>query len=400
MINSIPVLADSMQGFDISHIHNQHWKDFCDVCYPRFGFEAGEERSYEQKYETFCRCKLYVTEEKDYEQQLTKTKEEDIERLKQQIEIFYNLRDARDMIPSLYALVSICKTITDNIRSDIELVRYVCPRKSLLHFDNLHVKTPLDYYDNALNDTKIDDVTDPIMRQIMNLVDIPPYVNGYSVSEGTKKCARRHISLYEAALQDLESLSPSNNKCAKGSELKAFLFRLFMSYEDSLPDIKEQLEELPSPMNLQELKNEGVKLLSEFLNSSLGERWVTCMKLDDGLKHFASYFMHHRKNFTEEDEQIFFYTLDKICIIDDILQGNAEKYWLNMQYPDGWVQNNENSIERYIQLDLTNSVLEAGKFCKIAGNNSTFNLTYVKGDLVAHKDANIDKNFGPIVTTE
>ena len=42
--------------FDLSSIHQKYWKDFCDVCYSRFGFEQGEVRTYEQKYETFCRC--------------------------------------------------------------------------------------------------------------------------------------------------------------------------------------------------------------------------------------------------------------------------------------------------------------------------------------------------------
>lgn len=49
--------------------------------------------------------------------------------------------------------------------------------------------------------------------------------------------------------------------------------------------------------------------------------------------------MHHRKDFSEDEELGFFYMLDKICIIDDILKGNADKYWMDVQYPDDWLPN-------------------------------------------------------------
>ena len=48
--------------------------------------------------------------------------------------------------------------------------------------------------------------------------------------------------------------------------------------------------------------------------------------------------MHHRDLLTDYKERDFFYTLDKICIIDDILQGNADKYGLNISYPDDWMK--------------------------------------------------------------
>ena len=97
--------------FDLTSIHQRYWKDFCDVCYSRFGFEQGEVRTYEQKYETFCRCKNYVTSEEGYEEQLLMTKEEDFVRLHSYAEWFFGIDDACDILPALYNLVRMLWTI-------------------------------------------------------------------------------------------------------------------------------------------------------------------------------------------------------------------------------------------------------------------------------------------------
>lgn len=63
------------------------------------------------------------------------------------------------------------------------------------------------------------------------------------------------------------------------------------------------------------------------------------MQYKDGIEHVAKYFMHHLNGLTKEEETLFFYTLDKICIIEDILKGNADKYRLDVKYPEGWFDN-------------------------------------------------------------
>lgn len=325
--------------FNVSSIHQKYWKEFCDVCYSRFGFEEGEKRTYEQKYETFCRCKGYLTEDKNYELSLIKTKEEDITKLRQQVELFYDLRDARDMIPSLYALVSMIDTVVDNIKSDIELVRYMCPRKPLMNYKNMHIMPPREKREDIVNDENINNLSNQLHLQILRKVDIPPYANGFKISTHTRDCARWNLTLYEAAIFDLESVLPTDKAYSKGSELQAFLYRLFMSFQDSLTEVKERLEEFPSPLNLEELRDEYKRLVIEFLKTPLGERWAKCIIHAGGLNHFAHYFMHHRKDFSEEDEHWFFYTLDKICLIDDVLHGKAEKYWLEVKYPECWLNN-------------------------------------------------------------
>ena len=69
------------------------------------------------------------------------------------------------------------------------------------------------------------------------------------------------------------------------------------------------------------------------------------MENENGIKYITNYFLNRREELTEEDEEQFFYQLDKICIIENVLKGNAKKYDLDIAYPDDWFTQNtsENS---------------------------------------------------------
>ncbi len=60
-----PYNPEDADIFTVDGIHRQYWQDFCDVCYPRFGFESkeDEERTYEQKYETFRQCLVFAMQQ-------------------------------------------------------------------------------------------------------------------------------------------------------------------------------------------------------------------------------------------------------------------------------------------------------------------------------------------------
>ena len=151
---------NSIQLFDISQIHQEYWKDFCDVCYTRFGFETNEERTYEQKYETFCRCKGFVTDTLDYEKKLLKIGKEDLERLHQQIDLFCKIRDVEDLIPTLHAVVSQIRTIKKKLEADTELIKYMSPRRIDVDFDKYHFSLPL-CHERIEGDYIVEDIADP-----------------------------------------------------------------------------------------------------------------------------------------------------------------------------------------------------------------------------------------------
>ena len=67
-----PYKAEDADIFSVDAIHQKYWKDFCDVCYPHFGFENEEdsERTYEQKYDTFRQCHNMLKEYFDWNEEL------------------------------------------------------------------------------------------------------------------------------------------------------------------------------------------------------------------------------------------------------------------------------------------------------------------------------------------
>ena len=79
---------------------------------------------------------------------------------------------------------------------------------------------------------------------------------------------------FNRELHELIAVLPKSNDCPNGSELKAFLFRLFMSYEESLSEIKLMLEEYPSPLNFVEMQKERDNLIQKFSETNLGKHWI------------------------------------------------------------------------------------------------------------------------------
>lgn len=339
--------------FDLSSIHQRYWKDFCDVCYSRFGFEQGEVRTYEQKYETFCRCKGFVTEQKGYEQQLMEMGVDDLESIKAYADSFFSMQDGRNIVPAAYYFVRQLWSIEESINKDIQLIKYICPRRMKVDYSAYKIEFKPNY-DNlklipTLRDVIFSEIDAMMLRDIMREDKYDNLTYDLTDNEFIDQTIkwimdfelRAHVSMYNSTLQDFIDAHPNECECPKGSELQAFLYRLFMSYEESLREIKELVEEYPAPRNLEVLKGEYERLVEEFEETRLGEHWIECIEEKEGLQHIAKFFMHKRKRITEEEEQTFFYTLDKICIISDILEGKADKYWLEVVYPEKWIRKEE-----------------------------------------------------------
>ena len=371
--------------FDHTSIHQRYWKDFCDVCYSRFGFEQGEVRTYEQKYETFCRCKNYVTSEEGYEEHLLMTKEEDFVRLHSYAEWFFGIDDACDILPALYNLVRMLWTIRRNLKSDMQLIKYFCPRRPKVQYSDykLQLKKIPDTIRNnkTIREVLKSEIDATLLQSIVGteefdyytmdmpiqseLLDGTPFE--YNNADGSivwlvNSILDDHVFWYNTELSDFVESLPDGCECARGSEMQAFIYRLFMSYGQSLREIKELVEEYPAPRNLEVLKAEYERLAEEFEDTRLGEHWIECIQQKDGLQHIAKFFMHKRKRITEEEEQTFFYILDKICIISDILEGKADKYWLEVEYPDGWdcqcVSKHEHTTEHQEPNPLVDAIRE------------------------------------------
>lgn len=347
--------------FCITELHQTYWKEFCDAYYSSLGLLPNENSTYEQKYETFCQLQGKQTERNDYTENGLTVKEEDFKFLKFLEKRLYTLKEREELISTLYYYVRTIWSVRRKIKNDIWVIRNINP-----------YCTKADYSQYILDETKRFSERDgywPIIRDVLKyhmneemlkemLGDYPFFEHTrddtlietieetgktfkYNPAEGSviflvNEILEATIQGFNTDLHELTTLLSENNKCTDGKEQKFFLYRFFMSYESSLPEIKNMLEELPSPRNLNRLQKEHNRLISTFSKTPLGNQWIQCMEYEDGIKHVAKYFMNKKNNLTMEEKSQFFYTLDKICIIEEILNVNAQKYGLKVDYPEDW----------------------------------------------------------------
>ena len=347
--------------FCITELHQTYWKEFCDAYYSSLGLLPNENSTYEQKYETFCQLQGKQTERNDYTENGLTVKEEDFKFLKFLEKRLYTLKEREELISTLYYYVRTIWSVRRKIKNDIWVIRNINP-----------YCTKADYSQYILDETKRFSERDgywPIIRDVLKyhmneemlkemLGDYPFFEHTrddtlietieetgetfkYNPAEGSviflvNEILEATVQGFNTDLHELTTLLSENNKCTDGKEQKFFLYRFFMSYESSLPEIKNMLEELPSPRNLNRLQKEHNRLISTFSKTPLGNQWIQCMEYEDGIKHVAKYFMNKKNNLTMEEKSQFFYTLDKICIIEEILNGNAQKYGLKVDYPEDW----------------------------------------------------------------
>lgn len=347
--------------FCITELHHTYWKEFCDAYFFSLGFSPYDKSSYEQKYKTFCQLKGKLTERKvEIEKGLT-LKEEDFKFLKNLEKRLYTLKEREELISTLYYYVRTIGSVRRKISNDIWVIKNINP---------CYVEA--DYSGYRLDETQRFSEGDeywPIIRDVlkyhMNEEMLKEMLGEYRFYEYTVDETRTETNedtgdpiehnpaegsvvflvneILESAVKefnkDLDELKPllaGKNKCSDGNELKLFLYRFFMSYESSLPEIKNMLEELPSPLDFNMIKEERNGLIKAFRENPLGNRWIMCIEHEDGIKKIAKYYMNHQNDFTTEEKYQFFYNLDKICIIEEILKGNAQKYGLKVDYPEDW----------------------------------------------------------------
>lgn len=356
--------------FCITELHHSYWKEFCDAYYSSLGLLPNENSTYEQKYETFCQLLGKRTERKGEIEKGLAVKEEDFKFLKILEKRLYTLKEREELISTLYYYVRTIGSVRRKIINDIWVIKNINP---------CYIKA--DYSEYLLDETQRFAEGDeywPIIRDVlkyhMNEEMLKEMLGEKAFFEYTEDSTRTEIidetgdtfdhnpaeesviflvneilegkvKEFNHDLHELTALLSENNKYSDGKEQKYFLYRLFMSYESSLPEIKNMLEELPSPLNLIRLQKKHNRLIRAFSKSPLGNQWIRCMEYEDGIKYIAKYFMNKQNNLTTEEKSQFFYILDKICIIEDVLKGNAKKYDLDIAYPDDWFTQNtsENS---------------------------------------------------------
>ena len=352
-----PYNSEDADIFTVDEIHRQYWKDFCDVCYPRFGFESKEdgERTYEQKYETFRQCHLFAMKHFEWNEALMfKVHEQDLQRFHDAYNLFTSLStDDNAAIPMLMVLLRIQQSIWNRLREDRQMMEYTYPRTCSISYEKFKVdflqNSPED--DNLIKDLyelekKIidglyferkwdEEWTRAIAESMHHQVDFVDDLKiewDESAGNLAERLAETIINSYNFSLSTFESEYEHLVTARHGSVIHAIVYRLFMSYQTSLDEIKSIIEDYPAEICLAKLAEVRSELIEEFKKNKLGRHWYECVKSQNGLEKVGRFLINHRNTISEEEEERFFYLLDEICIITDILKGNAAKYWLNVEY--------------------------------------------------------------------
>ena len=347
--------------FCITELHQTYWKEFCDAYYSSLGLLPNENSTYEQKYETFCQLQGKQTERKDYTENGLTVKEEDFKFLKFLEKRLYTLKEREELISTLYYYVRTIWSVRRKIKNDIWVIRNINPYcikadYSQYILDETKRFAEGDKYWPIIRDVLKYPMNEEMLKEMLGEASFFEYTRDdtlietieetgetfkYNPAEGSviflvNEILEATVQGFNTDLHELTTLLSENNKCTDGKEQQFFLYRFFMSYESSLPEIKNMLEELPSPLDFNMIKEERNGLIKVFRENPLGNRWIMCIEHEDGIKKIAKYYMNHQNDFTTEEKYQFFYNLDKICIIEEILKGNAQKYGLKVVYPEDW----------------------------------------------------------------
>lgn len=408
-----PYKAEDADIFTIDAIHQKYWKDFCDVCYPHFGFENEEdrERSYEQKYDTFRQCHNMLKEYFDWNEELMfKVSEEDLKRFKNAYSLFATLSTKDNAtLPMLLVLLRMQQSIWNRLREDRRMIDYVYPRKYFLTYDN-YEKYEMGSYEDLPSDEHImANIGDLEKRICDDLLNERKWDDGWvreieefcchhtdfeendkiewdvTVGELVQKLSGHVLRSFNYALHESFTKFECNVAKGSGDVVKAVVYRLFMTYQSSLPEVKTIFDDYPAHLCMSKMIQTREKLINEFKQTKLGAHWFECIMLPEGLEKVGKYLINHRDTISVDEESHFFYLLDEICIMTDILQGNISKYWLNVEFEDAEsvqrqdkeLKNNPHKVNPVVdaikeQTELLKKIAEQPRTLNIFGDKNEF----------------------------
>lgn len=387
--------------FCMTELHHTYWKEFCDAYYSSLGLLPNENSTYEQKYKTFCQLKGKLTERKGEIDKGLMLKEEDFKFLKILEKRLYTLKEREELISTLYYFVRTIWSVRRKIKNDIWVIRNINPYcikadYSQYILDETKHFVEGDKYWPIIRDVLKYPMNEEMLKEMLGDYHFFKYTQDetrtetnedtgdtfeYNPAEGSvvflvNEILESAVKEFNKDLDELKPLLAGKNKCSDGNELKLFLYRFFMSYENSLPEIKNMLEELPSPLDFNMIKEERNGLIKVFRENPLGNRWIMCIEHEDGIKKIAKYYMNHQNDFTTEEKYQFFYNLDKICIIEEILKGNAQKYGLKVDYPEDWFATEKRDKKENKEVKVAEKNDEADEVAEEAVQQELFHFVH------------------------
>ena len=399
--------------FSLEGIHKKYWKDFCDTCHTRIGFSPKIEGddSYENRFLNFKVFRIVKAEFLKWDIVMNwAVKEDDFERFKMAFNFFCKLETQdKAAMPMLLVLLRMQQSISDRLKDDIQIMEYLYPRACNITYEKYAITYLRDLPDDAnliedlpslekkiLNGLKKEREWDEDWQYYLQHAKDVRKIDGLTEVESagsvTRNLADSIIDSYNRSLSDFTSrYSELNvmNEYGHGKTIHAIIYRLFMTYMASFSDVKHIFEEYPDKLGVKKLIETRSSLIEEFMQSELGQHWYNCILMDNGLELMGKFLINHQDTITEEEERRFFYLLDEICLITDILTGKEVKSCLDVEYCETEEINQDNTLfedgnHQENNVDVNND-----------NKNVVIQKITVNGDVVLNKETNIGTNYGP-----
>ena len=167
----------------------------------------------------------------------------------------------------------------------------------------------------------------PVVRERINRL-IREADHLFSIGNIRRRCQQDLLAFFEGK-QPLPFVD-WGVQLSENRELR-FALSLLLSYKSTMNDIAQWVKGCIDEYLFVEIQEERARWIEELARIKFASRWYQ-MKDDDVAWRVFSKNIPYGEAGKEEEIKQFFETLDRICILTDILQGKASEYGLEVDY--------------------------------------------------------------------
>lgn len=167
----------------------------------------------------------------------------------------------------------------------------------------------------------------PVVRERINRL-IREADHLFSIGNIRRRCQQDLLAFFEGK-QPLP-FADWGVQLSENRELR-FALSLLLSYKSTMNDIAQWVKGCIDEYLFVEIQEERARWIEELARIKFASRWYQ-MKDDDVAWRVFSKNIPYGEAGKEEEIKQFFETLDRICIMTDILQGKASEYGLEVDY--------------------------------------------------------------------
>lgn len=358
-----PIILEDANIFSLENIHEKYWDDFCKACYSRLGFSNNKEIDSERFKLMYTSVKRSVSKDKDAHLYFTdeeftwsnamrlRVNRTDMDKFRMAIDFYRKLKNKdHAAFPMLLVILRMQQSISKYLYEEIQMLDYLLPSKydyinnsydkqqiaesSSLIFDTSHIKDLPNIEKNIIECLKNEPDLSRTSQDFLEGIDLEGNSHHIWTTQNVcSKLMKNIINRYNKSLTDFEENYVNIIQCKRGNAIHAIVYRLFVSYLNSFGEVETMFKNAKG-ITFEELQSTRLALINEFKRNKLGAKWYEFFDSNNGLFAFANYFIDHRENYTTEDEERFFYLLDEIGVITDIIVGKANKYWSDVAYSE------------------------------------------------------------------